>query len=197
VWTTNVTHLTQTASHIGETVTHVAEAASRLAATAEQLPGQLTAEREALVKTLREEQEKTLTPLVEGVRETLLAGSGLATNTATMLTTFDSVMARMGVDGSKDDAAPVPEKEKEERTPFRIQDYSEAAERLEASALRLTELLQTFDQTLGVQRTRTETQALVDHLFRRALQLTGALLVAALVYRLVAARLSRPGTAAR
>ena len=43
----------------------------------------------------------------------------------------------------------------------------------------------------------TETQALVDHLFRRALQLTGALLVAALVYRLVAARLSRPGTAAR
>ncbi|MGI6497172.1 MAG: hypothetical protein ACOX5G_14070 [Kiritimatiellia bacterium] len=196
-WTTNVAY--------------VAETAARLATTAEKLPAQVAAEREALVKTLRDEQEKTLTPLVDGVRETLLAGSGLATNTTTLLATFDGVLERMGVDGSKDDAAPVPEAAKEERTPFRIQDYTEAAERLEASALRLTELLQTFDQTLGansrealaeqldplVQRTRAETEALIDHLFRRALQLVGALLAAALAYRLVARRISPAPRAGR
>ncbi|HOR96943.1 MAG TPA: hypothetical protein PLZ74_01050, partial [Kiritimatiellia bacterium] len=205
MWTTNVPHLVQAANHIGETVAHVAETAARLATTAEKLPAQVAAEREALVKTLRDEQEKTLTPLVEGVRETLLAGSGLATNATTMLATFDGVLERMGVDGSESDAPPAQVAAKEEGTPFRIQDYSEAAERLEASALRLTELLQTFDQTLGansrealaaqldpvVRRTRAETEALVDHLFRRALQLTGALLAAALAYRLIASRISR------
>jgi hypothetical protein len=190
-----------------KTVSHVAEAASRLATTAEQLPSQVAAEREALVKTLRDEQEKTLTPLVEGVRETLLAGSGLATNATTMLATFDGVLERMGVDSSKSNAPPAQTRAaaREESTPFRIQDYSEAAERLEASALRLTELLQTFDQTLGansrealaaqldpvVRRTRAETEALIDHLFHRALQLIGALLLAALAYRLIASRISR------
>ncbi|MBP8802610.1 MAG: hypothetical protein KBI41_13875 [Kiritimatiellae bacterium] len=205
MWTTNVPHLVQTASRMEKTVSHVAEAASRLATTAEQLPSQVAAEREALVKTLRDEQEKTLTPLVEGVRETLLAGSGLATNATTMLATFDGVLERMGVDSSKSNAPPAQAAAREESTPFRIQDYSEAAERLEASALRLTELLQTFDQTLGansrealaaqldpvVRRTRAETEALIDHLFHRALQLIGALLLAALAYRLIASRISR------
>ena len=205
MWTTNVPHLVQTASRMEKTVSHVAEAASRLATTAEQLPSQIAAEREALVKTLRDEQEKTLTPLVEGVRETLLAGSGLATNATTMLATFDSVLERMGVDGPESDAPTAQVTAEEEGTPFRIQDYSEAAERLEATALRLTELLQTFDQTLGansrealvaqldpvVRRTRAETEALIDHLFCRALQLIGVLLVAALVYRLIASRISR------
>jgi len=207
MWTTNVPHLVQTASRMEKTVSHVAEAASRLATTAEQLPSQIAAEREALVKTLRDEQEKTLTPLVEGVRETLLAGSGLATNATTMLATFDGVLERMGVDSSKSNAPPAQTQAaaREESTPFRIQDYSEAAERLEASALRLTELLQTFDQTLGansrealavqldpvVRRTRAETEALIDHLFHRALQLIGALLLAALAYRLIASRISR------
>ena len=73
------------------------------------------------------------------------------------------------------------------------------------AALRLTELLQTFDQTLGadsrealaaqldpvVRRTRAETETLIDHLFYRALQLIGALVLAALAYRLIASRISR------
>ena len=81
-----------------------------------------------------------------------------------------------------------------------------AAARLEAAAQRLTELLRTFDQTLGassrealaeeiapvVRRTRAEGEALADHLFHRALQLVGALLAAALAYRLLAGRLPRP-----
>ncbi len=205
MWTTNVPHLVQTASRMEETVSRVAETAARLATTAEKLPAQVAAEREALVKNLRDEQEKTLTPLLEGVRETLLAGSGLATNATTMLATFNGVMERMGVDGSKKDVPPAPAAAQEEGTPFRIQDYSEAAERLDAAALRLTELLRTFDQTLGansrevlaaqldpvVRRTRAETEALIDHLFWRALQLIGVLLVAALAYRLIAGRMSR------
>ena len=182
----------------------VAQAAARLAASAEQLPHQVAAEREALLTALRE-QEESLVPLVDGTRQALLAGSGLATNTTTMLAAFDRVLDRLDVGGPQADGTPGTNAGAPS-APFRIQDYGAAAERLEAAAIRLTELLQTFDQTLGansrdtlaaqlapvVRRTRTEGGALADHLFRRALQLVGAVLAAALAYRLLVGRLPRP-----
>jgi len=186
-------------------VKRVADAAERLAETAGQLPQQVAAEREALLTALRK-QEQTLAPLVAETRQALLAGSGLATNTTAMLTAFDAVLDRLNVGGpeeaggtSRAEAGAPPSE------PFRIRDYGVAAARLEAAAQRLTELLRTFDQTLGassrealaeeiapvVRRTRAEGEALVDHLFRRALQFVGAVLLAALAYRLLTWRLSR------
>jgi hypothetical protein len=189
-WTTNVTR--------------VADAAARLSATAEQLPQQVAAERDALLAALQS-QEQALRPLVVETRQALLAGSGLATNLATTLAAFDGVLDRLDVGGAgnRDDAGRTAGDEPGE--PFRIQDYGEAAGRLEAAAQRLTELLQTFDQTLGansrsalteqiapiVRRTRSEGEALADHLFRRAVQLVVAMLLAALAYLLLATRLGR------
>jgi hypothetical protein len=122
-----------------------------------------------------------------------------------MLAAFDRVLDRLDVGGPQADGTPGTNAGAPS-APFRIQDYGAAAERLEAAAIRLTELLQTFDQTLGansrdtlaaqlapvVRRTRAEGGALADHLFRRALQLVGAVLAAALAYRLLVGRLPRP-----
>ena len=183
-----------------------ADAAEQLAETAGQLPQQVAAEREALLTALRE-QEQTLAPLMAEARQALLAGSGLATNTTAMLTAFDAVLDRLDVGGPEEDAGGTPRTDAgaTPSEPFRIRDYGAAAERLEAAAQRLTELLGTFDQALGassrealaeeiapvVRRTRAEGEALVDHLFRRALQTVGAVLLAALAYRLLTWRLSR------
>ena len=63
---------------------------------------------------------------------------------------FDAVLDRLNVGGpeeaggtSRAEAGAPPSE------PFRIRDYGVAAARLEAAAQRLTELLRTFDQTLG------------------------------------------------
>ena len=184
----------------------VALAAERLTETAGQLPRLIAAEREALLAALRE-QEQTLAPLVAETRQALLAGSGLATNTTTMLAALDGLLDRLDAGGEHGQGGGRGPPGAAPAEPFRIQDYTRAAERLDAAAQRLTELLRTFDQTLGansrsamaeqldpvVRRTRHEGEALTDHLFRRAVQLVGLILAATLAYRLLAWRLSRAG----
>ena len=123
----------------------------------------------------------------------------MSTSLNTTLTTFDAVMKRFGV-GEPSAASPP----KTNTEPFRIQDYTQTAAQLEATARQLTELLVTLDQTMGstnlarisaqvgplVQQAQTGAQETVNYAFWKATLFAVILLVAALVYRLLVARLT-------
>jgi hypothetical protein len=176
--------------------TRISDSMDRFSRAAEQLPAQVSAEREEILKTLQA-QEQQLTPLLNEVRQTLTAGTGMSTSLNTTLTTFDALMKRFGV--GETNRPPSPDKKAE---PFRIQDYGQTAERLEAAARQLTELLQAFDQTLGstnlaqlsmqvgpaVQQAQTRGKAIVDYAFWRGVLLVAIVWLAALNYRLVVRR---------
>ena len=134
--------------------TRIASAVDRFATVAEKLPEQLSAEREQILKAL-ESQEKTLTPLVDDMRQTLTAGTQMSTSLNTTLTTFDALMKRFGV-GETNNAGP-PDTNS---APFNILDYARTAAQLEATARQLTELLDRFDQTIAsTNLTQLSTQA--------------------------------------
>ena len=178
--------------------TQIAASVERFAAVAEQLPGQVSTEREEILKALQS-QEKNLTPLVNEVRQTLTAGSQMSTSLNTTLTTFDAVMKRFGV-GETNNASPP----KTNAEPFRIQDYGQTATQLEATARQLTELLVTLDQTIGstnlaqlsaqvgpvVQQAQTGGKEIVDYAFWKGILLVAIALVAALIYRFLSIRLT-------
>lgn len=179
------------------TGTQIAVSVDRLTHVAEQLPLQVAAEREAILAAL-EAQESALRPLLSEANAVLVAGSQLATNLTLTLTVFDRVMERLGV--GEESEAP-----KASSEPFRIQNYGEAAGGLEAAAKQLTELLQTFDHTISASRreelaaqiepllvqARIEGNNLVNLLFWRGIFLVLAIMVAAVVYRVLTARLGR------
>ena len=180
--------------------TQIAVSVERFVRAAEQLPGQISAERQQILQGL-EAQEKSLAPLVNEVRQTLTAGSQMSGSLNTTLTTFDTLMKRFGV-GETNLAGP-PQTNSE---PFRIQDYGRTAGQLEAAARQVTELLHTLDQTLGssnvlqlsakitpaVQQAQAGGKEIVDYAFWKGLCLLGIALAVALLYRWLAARLTRP-----
>jgi len=175
----------------------IAASVERFAAVAEQLPGQVSAEREEILKALQS-QEKNLTPLVNEVRQTLTAGTDMATSLNTTLTTFDALMNRFGVGETNNSSPPQTNTE-----PFRIQDYGQTAAQLEAAARQLTELLVTLDRTIGstnllqlsaqagpvVQQAQSSGRNVVDYAFWKAIWLVVIALLAALVYRFLNLRL--------
>ena len=179
----------------------LAASAARFAVMAEKLPGQVSAEREEILKGLQS-QEKSLTPLVNQVREALAQGAQMSTSLNTTFTTFDTVMQRLGV-GETNSAGP-PDTNSQ---PFRIQDYTQSAAQLETTARRLTEMLVTFDQTLGstnldrlsaqvrpaVQQAQAGGEQIVDYAFRKGLLLLAFVLAAAVLYRILSARLGSAG----
>jgi len=178
--------------------TQFTASAERLARVAEQLPGQVSAEREAILKAL-EAQEKTLAPLVSEMRQTLAAGSQMSTSLNTTITTFDALMKRFGV-GETNLARPAGA----HAEPFRIQDYGQTAVQLEAAARQLTGLLHALDQTLGasnlsrlsaqvgpvVQQAQTGGKELVDYAFWKGLLFVALVLVAASIYRFLLVRIT-------
>jgi len=173
----------------------------RLVALAEKLPGQVSAEREAIVKNLQA-QEKQLTPLVEQVRHTLTAGTQMSTSLDTTIATFDGLIKRFGV-GEPNPAGPP----NTTSQPFQILDYAQTATHLESMARQLTDLIQTLDQTLGdtnlarlsmqiapvVQQAQAGGKGVVDYAFWKAILAMGIALVFALIYRFLSPRL-RPAT---
>ena len=93
--------------------------------------------------------------------------------------------------------------------PFRIQDYSKAANQVEATTTQLTEAIAAADRLLAsdgvkklpeqvapvVARAETGARGVVDYAFTRALLLLAAVLVSALAYRYLSLRMaaaSRP-----
>jgi hypothetical protein len=154
--------------------TQLTASVERFAQLAEKLPTQVSAEREAILKALQE-QETQLTPLINEVRRTLTSGEQMSTSLNTTLVTFDALMKRFGVGEpsassttsaptSQTSSTPAPSTSPAPATQtavaaptpqpasgggFRIQDYTETAAQLDITAKQLTELLRTLDQTLG------------------------------------------------
>jgi hypothetical protein len=155
--------------------TQLTASVDHFARIAEQLPGQVSAEREAILKSLQE-QERQLTPLIKEVRQTLTSGEQMSTSLNTTFVTFDALMKRFGVGeptvtatssapaspainapaaaatGPSQAAATHAESSSAPNASgggFRIQDYTETAAQLEITAKQLTELIRTLDQTLG------------------------------------------------
>lgn len=178
--------------------TQLASSVERFAHVAEQFPGQISAERAEILKAL-ESQEKQLTPLVNEMRQTLVAGSQMSTSLNTTLTTFDALMKRFGV-GESNNAGPP----KAGAEPFRIQDYGQTAAQLETTARQLTELLITLDRTIGstnlaqlsaqvgpvIQQAQTGGREIVDYAFWKGMLLVAVVLVSALIYRFLVARMT-------
>jgi len=178
--------------------THLTASVDRFAALAERLPGQVSAEREEILKALQS-QERNLTPLVSEVHQTLTAGSQMATSLNTTLVTFDVLMKRFRV-GETNNAGPP----RTNTEPFRIQDYTATASQLEATALQLTELLITLDRTIGssnllqlsaqvspvVLQAQTSGKEVVDYAFWKGILLVAIGLASALIYRFLVARMA-------
>jgi hypothetical protein len=174
--------------------TQIATSVDRFAQVAEQLPGQVSAEREEILKALQS-QEKDVTSL-------MTSGTRMSDSLNTTLTTFDALMKRLGV-GETNNISP-PRTPTTNAEPFRIQDYTATAAQLEATARQLTELLVTLDQTLGstnlaqlsaqvgsvVQQAQSSGKGIVDYAFWKGILLVVIALLAALIYRFLVARMS-------
>jgi hypothetical protein len=169
--------------------TQVSSAIERVAGVAEKLPDQLSAERAAILQALRD-QEKA-------VGELMKSGTTMSDSLNTTLTTFDALMQRFGVGETNVTSAADTNSE-----PFRIQAYTETAAQLAATSQRLTELLVTFDQTLGstnltrlsaqvgpvVEQAQASGKQVVDYAFWKAMQLVLIILGAMLIYRFIKSR---------
>ncbi len=181
------------------TASQIAVSADRLTRVAERLPQQVSVEREEIVQALQS-QEGALRPLLADARQTLAAGEQMATSLNATLAAFDGVLKRLGVGEPKAAGTPATNAE-----PFRIQDYGQAAAQLESAARQLTVMLQTFDQTLGansrsqlaeqlgpaVQQAQAGGREIVDYAFEKGVIFVAVVLLAALIYRLLAACMSR------
>jgi hypothetical protein len=171
--------------------TQIAASVERFARVAEQLPGQLSTEREEILKALAA-QEKEVAAL-------MTHGTTMSDSLNTTLITFDALMKRFGVGEPNTNTAAPPDPN---AAPFRILDYAQTAAQLEVTARQLTELLVTLDRTIGstnlaqlsaqvtpvVQQAQASGKEVVDYAFGRALLLVAVVLVAACLYRFIIAR---------
>jgi hypothetical protein len=170
--------------------TQIAASADRFARVAEQLPGQVSAEREEILKALQSQETN--------VSSLMTSGTQMSDSLNTTLTTFTALMKLFGV-GDTNSAGP-PDTNSQ---PFRIQDYTQTAAQLEATSRQLTELLVTLNRTIGstnllqlseqvgpaVQRAQTGSKEVVDYAFWKGILLVVIMLAAALIYRFLAMRM--------
>jgi hypothetical protein len=170
--------------------TQLSVSVERFAYVAEQLPKQLSTEREEIVKALQT-QEKDMASL-------LGQGTQFSASLNTTFTTFDALMKRFGVGEPNSGESPPAN-----AVPFRIQDYTQSAAQIEATAERLTEFLGMLDRTMSpsnlaqfsaqvdpvVQQAQAGGKEVVDYAFRKGILLVVIVLVAALIYRFLVTRL--------
>ena len=174
--------------------TQLSVSVERFAYVAEKLPEQLSTEREEIIKALQT-QEKDIASLME-------QGTQFSASLNTTFTTFDALMKRFGVGEPKSE-----EQQQPNAMPFRIQDYTQSAAQIEATAGRLTEFLAMLDLTMSssnlaqfsaqvggvVQQAQAGGKEVVDYAFWKGILLVVIVLVAALIYRFLATRLLLPG----
>ncbi len=179
-------------------VTRVSLAAESLAQTAAGLPDLVDREREAAIRQFLDAlsaQEARARAMLVDLRRTLDAGTGAADAVKGALTSLDGVVARLD--------APSPPGSPPSR-PFDVTEYTRALRDLGDAATRVEALLQSLDRDAprvarlvgdAGREVSDRGHALVDHAFRRllvlGLALVTAALVAAIVYRWVAARIAR------
>lgn len=172
--------------------TQIAASVERFAGVAEQLPGQVSAERAEILKALQAQEKEVASLLTNGTQ--------MSDSLNTTLTTFDALMKRFGVGETNNTSPPPPTTTNAE--PFRIQDYTATAAQLETTARQLTELLVTLDRTIGstnllqlsaqvapvVAQAQTSSKEIVDYAFWKGILIVVIALLAALIYRFVTAR---------
>lgn len=177
----------------------IASSVERFASVAERLPGQVSLERQEILKAL-EGQEKDLRLLTTEVRQTLEAGSQMSASLNTTLMTFEVLMKRFGVGepNSHSEAKAAAE-------PFRIQDYQQTAAQLESTARQLTELLVTADKTMGssnltglsvqagelVNRTQASGKDLVNYAFWKGILFLAIVFCTFILYRIGSSRFAQ------
>ena len=173
--------------------TQLSVSVERFAYVAEKLPEQLSIEREEIIKALQT-QGKDIASLME-------QGTQFSASLNTTFTTFDALMKRFGVGEPKSEEQPPPN-----AMPFRIQDYTQSAAQIEATAGRLTEFLGMLDRTMSssdlaqfsaqvgwvVQQAQAGGKEVVDYAFWKGILLVVIVLVAALIYRFLVTRLLLP-----
>lgn len=158
--------------------TETVAALERVSKTVEQLPGLVSSEREAILKTLPS-QEPLLTNVAAQLTAMLQAGTKLSDSLNTTLTTVrgmqETAAAQPALKAEPGGAAPH----------SAIEDYTESARRIELAAQQLTEFLQTLNQTLQpanldrlsaqvapvVQQAQAGGRAVTDYAFRTAMLL--------------------------
>jgi hypothetical protein len=185
---------------LSDSADRISRAAESLSQTAAQLPGRLSAERKEIMAAL-EQQEGKLHAVVAEVNGSLVSGEKMSTSLSITITNFDALMKRFGVGEPKTNAAP-PDTN---AAPFNILDYGKAASQIGDMARDLNALLGSVNQsTPEIQRLSQQAGVnmtqVVNHGFRLGLVLIGVLLAgavaAALLYRVLAAKLKRPGSGA-
>jgi hypothetical protein len=185
---TNTTRLSDSADRISHAVESVSQ-------TAAQLPDRVTAERKAILEAL-DQQEGKLHDLAAEVNRSLVSADKMSASLSIAITNFDALMKRFGVGEPSTDSSP-PDTN---TPPFNILDYGKTADHISGMAKEVNTLLTTVNQSMPQlaqvsQQAGADAQKVVDHAFRLGLLLIGVLLAgsvfAALLYRLVAARLTR------
>ncbi len=123
--------------------TSLTESVDRTSRTVEELPDRISAEREAILNALKD-QEGQLIKLTEQVEATLNAGDDMSTSLNTTLITFDALMKRFGVGEPVTNAAPPDPDAK----PFDILDYAKTADEVAAMAEQIGKVLNDLNTTL-------------------------------------------------
>jgi hypothetical protein len=162
----------------------VGSAAERLVRS---LPEVLSQQREALISQVMQELDSHrggMTTATSDIRSTLQAGTDTANAVHGTLETWDDITARMARDRAERTGAG------EHVHRFDIRDYTEMLQELNQATQQLNALTRQLDSS--VPALRTTTKELLNQLFLRLLLLVFACLLAALAYRALAPRISRP-----
>lgn len=182
--------------------TQITASIDRVARVTEQLPKQVSTEREEILKALQG-QEKELVLLSAEIRQLLASGTQMSTSLNTTLVTFDGLMKRFGVGEPKTAPADT------NTEPFRIKDYEQTAAQLAVTARELTGLLRTLDGTTGstnlakltaqftpvIEQAQEKTKGLVRYTFGLAVLFVLVASVLVVAARLVYGVLSRGSNA--
>lgn len=173
--------------------TSLSKSVESIGQTAAQLPDRITAEREAIVKALQE-QEGQLRELSDSMTRTLESGTKMSDSLNITVTTFDGLMKRFGVGEPQTNSAP-----STNSAPFNILDYGKSAEQIGAMAKDINTLLNTAHSnvtqlTLLSEDAATKLNRTVDRAFWRGVLLLVIFLVGAVLAGLTYRALARKFT---
>lgn len=172
-------------TQISQSIDRASKAAETISETAAELPDRISAEREALVNAL-EDQEGQLTTL-------MVAGTELSESLSVTITNTDALMKRFGVGEPKPPGAQV--KPGTNSKPFDILEYAQVAEQATLLARELDSVVSNLHATLESpaleklsDQATADVRGILNHAFLLAGGLVVLMLVCGLVYRAVAGR---------
>ena len=179
------------AQQVLTTVREVGELSDAVEQLATQVPDLVAREREAAISQLMTEfdvQNEQVRALAVDLRATLEAGTVTAESLDGLIRSTDALVARFAAEPGAASTEP--------SRPFDINEYTRTVTELATMARELQALVRDVDALSPAIADRLElltkeARGVVDHAFLRVLLLIAAVLVAALVYRVLSLRLAR------